>query len=274
MISPTHSPLGKKTIYPNQYAPTLLFPISREKNRTEIGITAPLPFYGYDLWNHYEMSWLNAKGKPVVAVAEIIVPAESSHLIESKSLKLYFYSFNQAVFLDEKTLLACITKDLSHAAGAPVKINLIPLQQATINTHFDTLDGICLDDLDVQMDSYLPTPEILTTDPTIITESVHSHLLRSNCPITNQPDWGSIQITYAGPKINHVNLLKYLVSLRNHNEFHEQCVERIFMNIQTRCKPTALTVYARYTRRGGLDINPYRSTHPIFSIKNPRLIRQ
>lgn len=270
----THSPLGKKTIYPNQYAPELLFPIPREKNRAEMGITAPLPFYGYDLWNQYEMSWLNTKGKPVVAIAEIIVPAESSHLIESKSLKLYFCSFNQTVFPNEKALLACITKDLSQAAGAPVKINLISLHHATQNAHFETLNGICLDDLDVQIDAYSPTPEMLTTDHVIVSESVHSHLLRSNCPITNQPDWGSIQITYTGPTINHVNLLKYLISLRNHNEFHEQCVERIFMNIQTRCKPTALTVYARYTRRGGLDINPYRSTSPIFSAKNPRLIRQ
>ena len=268
-----HSPLGKKTGYLNSYSPDLLFPIARKPKRDELGITMPLPFYGYDLWHHYEVSWLNKKGKPVVAIAQIIVPAESPYIIESKSLKLYFCSFNQTQFTDEKAVLDHIITDLSKAANAPVAVHLFALNNNTIN-HFDNLVGNCLDDLDVQVDAYLPTPEILRTENTIITESLHSHLLRSNCPITNQPDWGSIQISYTGPQINPESLLKYLISFRNHNEFHEQCVERIFTTILVRCRPTKLTVYAQYTRRGGLDINPYRSTNSHFEITYPRLIRQ
>lgn len=272
-MTPEHSPLGKTVEYSSQYTSSLLFPIARKPNRDEIGVAIPLPFYGYDLWNNYEISWLNPKGKPVVAIAQFIIPAESTYIIESKSLKLYFYSFNQTRFADQSTVLNHITADLSKAADAPVTVNLISLSDKSI-AHFDTLLGNCLDDLDVQIDSYLPTPHILSTENTVITESVHSHLLRSNCPITNQPDWGSVQITYTGPKINPENLLKYLISLRNHNEFHEHCVERIFMALKTQCNPIELTVYARYTRRGGLDINPYRTTNPHFQISNPRLIRQ
>lgn len=267
------SPLGKKSAYIDQYTPDLLFPMARKEKRNEINITEKLPFFGFDLWNAYEISWLNTKGKPMVAIAEFVVPAESTNLIESKSLKLYFNSFNQTQFETEKAVEKSITQDLTQAAQAPVFVQL-----KSINTggQFQQLKGICLDDLDVQIDTYQPQPDFLITDESqpIVTETLYSHLLKSNCLVTFQPDWGSIQIHYTGRKIDPTGMLKYLISLRNHNEFHEQCVERIFMAILSRCKPTELTVYARYARRGGLDINPYRSTNPCFCIENPRLIRQ
>lgn len=268
-----HSPLGKKSAYIDQYTADLLFPIARQSKRDEIHVPEKLPFYGYDLWNAYEISWLNTCGKPMVAIAQFIVPAESSHLIESKSLKLYFNSFNQTQFDNAKTVEKCIMRDLSNAAKAPVSVQL---QSIDANTKFAHFDGICLDDLDVTIQTYQPHPDFLVTakPKTVVTETLYSHLLKSNCLVTHQPDWGSIRIQYTGAKIDHSGLLKYLVSLRNHNEFHEQCVERIFMAILTRCEPTQLAVYARYSRRGGLDINPFRTTNPHFQIENPRLIRQ
>lgn len=269
-----HSPLGKRSNYVDQYTPSLLFPIARKTKRDEIHVGIPLPFYGYDLWNAYEISWLNTKGKPMVAIAQIIVPADSTHIVESKSLKLYFNSFNQTHFQSAEEVKNNIQKDLSAATQSTVTVQLSEVN-ADRSDFFKKLAGICLDDLDIQIDTYTPRPELLTANKNqIVMETLHSHLLKSNCLVTHQPDWGSIEISYTGPKINHDNLLKYLVSLRSHNEFHEQCVERIFMNILNRCEPTALTVYARYTRRGGLDINPFRTTNPQFSIHNPRLIRQ
>ena len=272
-MSYTSSPLGKKSAYIDQYDPTLLFAIERNRKRAEIGINSQLPFYGYDLWNAYEISWLNNRGKPMVALAEWIVPADSTHLIESKSLKLYFNSFNQTIFSGEKAVIAAMRQDLSAAANAPVSIKLHSVESPG---EFQTMSGVCIDDLDVLIDTYQPQPDFLVVDSKeqIVTETVYSHLLKSNCLVTNQPDWGSIQIEYRGFQINHAGLLQYLVSLRNHHEFHEQCVERIFMNILTRCQPQELSVYARYSRRGGLDINPYRSTNSSFVVQNPRLIRQ
>lgn len=270
----SNSPLGKQSAYIDQYTPTLLFPIARKTKRDEIGVRNPAPFFGYDLWNAYEISWLNTQGKPIVATAEIIVPAESTYIFESKSLKLYFNSFNQSHFDHAQTVENRIAKDLSVITQAEVVVHLTPVFAAS-NEHFEKLSGFCLDDLEIAIEFYSPQPELLSTDHSVITtETLHSHLLKSNCLVTHQPDWGSIEINYTGGKINHENLLKYFISLRNHNEFHEQCVERIFMTILKYCRPTELTVYARYTRRGGIDINPYRSTRAVFSITNPRLIRQ
>jgi 7-cyano-7-deazaguanine reductase len=266
------SPLGKKSAYINQYAPELLFPIPRKIKRDEIHVPTPLPFHGYDLWNAFEVSWLNMRGKPVVAIAEIIFPADSEFLIESKSLKLYFNSLNQSRFDDEKTVAAIISRDLSKASNASVSTKI-----QLINDHLlsiEHLNGFCLDHLDIDVTEYEPRANLLTTENQQVNEIVHSHLLKSNCLVTHQPDWGSVEINYAGQKINHANLLKYIISFRDHNEFHEQCVERIFMDILTHCQPSELTVYARYTRRGGLDINPFRSTNPDYFVRNPRLIRQ
>jgi len=270
-MSIANAPLGKKSAYIDQYDASLLFPIARQTKREALGITAQPPFYGYDLWNAYELSWLNPKGKPMVALAEIIFPADSDNLIESKSLKLYFNSFNQTSFESMPAVKAMIEKDLSSAANAAVSVNLLSVEKK-IET--GNLQGTCLDNLDISIDTYSPTPTLLSTENSIVTEILCSHLLKSNCLVTFQPDWGSVQIHYTGKKINHANLLKYLISFRQHNEFHEQCVERIFMDILRQCQPTELTVFARYTRRGGLDINPYRSTNKRFDIKRMRLSRQ
>src|SRR3989338_6132399 len=261
--------LGKKSAYITQYTPDLLFPIERKIKRDEIHVLEKIPFHGYDLWNAYEISWLNQKGKPIVAIAEITVPATSTYLVESKSFKLYLNSFNQTTFQNEQAVQKCITEDLSRATQSTVAVNLITRLNDQ-SAQFSNLNGACLDDLDINVNQYIPDVSLLTTENTIVTETIHSHLLKSNCLVTGQPDWGSIEIQYSGNKINHKNLLKYLISFRQHNEFHEQCVERIFMDILNQCQPTELTVYARYTRRGGLDINPYRSTIAKYLFRNPR----
>jgi 7-cyano-7-deazaguanine reductase len=272
-MHPEHSPLGKRSAYIDRYTPELLFPIARKVKRDEIHVPELLPFYGYDLWNAFELSWLDSLGKPVVATAVIIFPADSDFLIESKSLKLYFNSFNQTAFNTTDEVKNTITSDLSKAVNKPVSVN-ITLLQKNPSEIFSSLEGVCLDELAIQIDTYQPNPNFLVANQPVVTETVHSHLLKSNCLVTGQPDWGSVEIHYTGPQINHAGLLKYIVSFRGHNEFHEQCVERIFMDILTRCNPSELSVFARYTRRGGLDINPYRSTSSDFSIRNPRLTRQ
>ncbi len=271
---PENSPLGRQSAYIEHYQPELLFPILRKIKRDEINVPAELPFYGYDLWNAYEVSWLNTKGKPIVAIATISLPANSPYLIESKSLKLYFNSFNQTQFTHLTSVENTIAADLSHATQSHVTVQLTPLHLAHTHQSIHSLPGICLDDLDITIDNYQLYSPNLSIEKKTTTETLHSHLLKSNCLVTGQPDWGSVIIFYSGNKINHESLLKYLIGFRQHNEFHEQCVERIFMDIQRTCKPTKLTVYARYTRRGGIDINPYRSSEKNYTISNPRLVRQ
>lgn len=252
--------LGQATDYPQHYAPGVLFPIARRQGRAELGIgEGALPFAGVDVWTHYEVSWLDARGKPRVAVAEIRVPATSPCLVESKSMKLYFNSLNFERFDDADALRAVVEKDLSAAAGAPVAVALLP---ATAAGHaFADLPGECLDEFDIGCDAYEVDPGLLRADAgRIVTETLHSHLLRSRCPVTHQPDWASVMVEYTGPALDRGALLAYLVSYRNQSDFHEQCVERIFMDLMARCRPEHLTVYARYTRRGGIDINPWRST--------------
>lgn len=270
------SELGKKSEYISQYNPNILFPISRQIKRDEIYIDSKhLPFTGYDCWNHYEVSWLNLKGKPQVAIAEIIYDSDSPNIIESKSLKLYFNSFNNTRIENTDELCSIIQTDLSHSVGAAVKIKLFNLNEAQLHYACTQLNGECLDELDITMDDYSLTPQILTTDENIVEETLYSNLLKSNCLVTYQPDWGSIQIHYKGKKIHRESLLKYIISFRNHNEFHEQCIERIFIDILNHCKPMHLSILGRYTRRGGLDINPYRTTNKEqCKISNERLIRQ
>lgn len=267
------SPLGKATTYADQYQPSLLFPIPRKHNRAAIGIGDALPFQGTDIWNAYELSWLNPEGKPIVAIAECEIPCLSPNLVESKSFKLYLNSFNNTRFDSLQKVKDTLIQDLSAAAGAQVSVILHELYLAPV-LMLTQFDGICLDTLHVTCDTYTTQPAYLKAAGEIVTETLHSNLLRSNCPITGQPDWGSVQISYTGKQIEHAGLLKYIVSLRNHDEFHEQCVERMFMDITTHCAPEKLFVYARYTRRGGLDINPWRSSHPIVPLGNQRLCRQ
>ncbi|MDE2156038.1 MAG: NADPH-dependent 7-cyano-7-deazaguanine reductase QueF [Xanthomonadaceae bacterium] len=270
MSTPEHSPLGKDTGYPDRYDPGRLFPIPRADKRAELGLAGTLPFHGVDIWNAYELSWLDRRGKPVVALAEFRVPAASPYIVESKSFKLYLNGFAQERVADADALVATLVRDLSAAAGAVVNVQLSAVSAAA--HHFTDLDGCLLDDQLLEIDHYgPPRADFLGTDASAqpIQETLVSHLLRSNCLVTGQPDWGSVQIAYRGMPIGHAGLLRYLVSFRNHNEFHEQCVERIFVDLMRHCAPQQLSVYARYTRRGGLDINPFRSNTPI----NPQNLR-
>ncbi|KAA2284097.1 NADPH-dependent 7-cyano-7-deazaguanine reductase QueF [Arenimonas fontis] len=275
MSSPDLGPLGRAVAYPAEYDPGLLFPIARATGRAALGLEGELPFTGVDLWNAYELSWLDARGKPRVALAELRVPAASSHLIESKSLKLYLGSYAQARFADTDSLRAQLVRDLSAVAGAPVSVVLTPAASANAAA-IEALEGEPIDDLPLEIGHYgPPQPDFLSADPDLRADEVLvSHLLKSNCPVTGQPDWASVQIRYAGPRIARDGLLRYLVSYRLHRDFHEQCVERIFMDILQRCRPQRLAVYARYTRRGGLDINPFRATPGMPLPGNPRTARQ
>ncbi|MCF8159532.1 MAG: NADPH-dependent 7-cyano-7-deazaguanine reductase QueF [Polaromonas sp.] len=281
MTSPSHSPLGKPAVYADQYDASLLFPIARAPQRAELGLGAHLPFLGADLWTAFELSWLNARGKPQVALAHITVPCESVNLIESKSLKLYLGSFNNTRFTDAAEVLARLRADLTELAWrgdvvqSSVGVKLVPADLFD-REPIEELDGLSLDRLDLDCDRYTPAPDLLhsATGEAPVSEVLTSNLLRSNCPVTGQPDWGSVQISYFGPQIDQAGLLRYIVSFRQHQGFHEHCVERMFMDLQARCQPHKLAVYARYTRRGGLDINPFRTSHPQALPPNRRNARQ
>jgi len=270
-----HSPLGKSSEYLDTYTPSLLFPIPRAPKWAELGLTAAsLPYRGVDVWNCYELSWLLPSGKPVVAIGEFAIPADSPNIVESKSFKLYLNSLNQTVFADRETLRQTLAADLSAAAGAPVTVRLRSLAEVQ-EEGIAALPGQCIDELEVAIARYgQPSPALLRCDPTRRVEAVlHSHLLKSNCPVTGQPDWGSVVVDYRGPALDPASLLAYLVSFRQHADFHEQCVERIFLDLLHLLEPERLTVYARYVRRGGLDINPWRSTEAAVA-DNRRLARQ
>ena len=268
------APLGHFTQYKDQYDSSLLFPIPRESKRKELGVVDPLPFYGWDTWYAYEVSWLNPKGKPQVAIGRFDFPADSPNMIESKSLKLYLNSINNTQFSDVFQIQEIIAKDLSLIAGREVQVNLMALDQVDCY-QVHQCPGVLLDALDVSSSCYhINTDYLKLESRKRVEETLCSNLLRSNCLVTGQPDWGTVVIDYVGPKISHEGLLKYIISYRNHNEFHEPCVERIFMDIFTQCHPKKLTVEARYTRRGGLDINPIRSTEPLKPQSYQRFARQ
>ena len=267
-----NTPLGRKTAYCSQYAPDLLCPIPRQDKRDELGLRADaLPFHGVDAWTAYELSWLNPDGLPQVAVGQFLFPAESSNLIESKSFKLYLNSFNDTRFDSWETVRETLVRDLSSAAGETVAVALFPLSEAP---RCDAEPpGVCLDDQAVTIEDYELAPHHLRADGEPVEETLHSHLLKSNCLVTGQPDWGTVVIRYHGPRIDRAGLLRYIVSYRHHWEFHEQCVERIFTDLMRHCQPDRLLVYARYVRRGGLDINPYRANYTV-EWPLARLVRQ
>lgn len=274
--SPESSPLGKSSEYPTHYDASLLFPIPRAPKRAELEIAGTLPFFGVDFWTAYEISWLNLRGKPQIAIATFMVPADSPNIVESKSFKLYLNSFNQERLESSAVLVERLRADLSAAAGASVQVTLTEAAQFG-QMQFGELSGLLLDRLDVEIEaSSQPDGSILRADheQALVEETLVSHLLKSNCPVTSQPDWGSVQIQYVGAPIDQERLLKYIIGFREHNEFHEQCVERIFTDILRHCKPQKLAVYARYTRRGGLDINPWRSNfssaRPPSQLRNAR----
>jgi 7-cyano-7-deazaguanine reductase len=263
-------PLGRQVDYPRHYDAALLYPIPRAVGRREIGVDATaLPFIGLDRWYGYELSWLDARGKPVVATLTLEVPATTPQLIESKSLKLYLNSFNATRFDDAESVRARIAADLSAAAGGDVTVRF-GVPAAT-----DVRDAVSIDDLDIAIDDYGPPHAAhLLAHGDMVEEALGSSLLKSNCPVTGQPDWASVRIAYRGPRIDRAGLLRYLVSFRDHCEFHEQCVERIFVDVLARCRPQALSVEARYTRRGGLDINPWRATPGMPPPASVRELRQ
>jgi 7-cyano-7-deazaguanine reductase len=265
-------PLGRAVDYPRGYDPALLFPIPRAHGRAGLGLddSNALPFVGKDRWHAYELGWLDAHGKPVVATATVTVPAQSPQLIESKSLKLYLNSLNAARFDAVDAARERIARDLSQAAGAPVEV-AFGLPPMVASDHATSIDAI-----EVDCDVYdMPQPAFLAADATdIVDETLRSDLLKSNCPVTGQPDWASVRIAYRGPRIDRAGLLRYLVSFREHAEFHEQCVERIFVDVLARCAPRALSVEARYTRRGGLDINPWRTLPGMDAPAAGRDVRQ
>lgn len=275
MTSPETSPLGKPVAYGGDPDPSLLYPIPRATKRAALGLGDDLPFTGADIWNAYELSWLDARGKPRVALAELRVPITSPSIVESKSLKLYLGSHAQTRYADAEAVRTLLMRDLSEATGSPVTVVLTPAGTNSFATS-ETLEGESIDDLPIEVSHYgPPRAEFLGVDDEQKAEEVLvSHLFRSNCPVTGQPDWASIQIRYAGPRIARDGLLRYLVSFREHDDFHEHCVERIFMDVMQRCAPTRLAVYGRFTRRGGIDINPYRATPGLPLPGNPRTPRQ
>ncbi|MEY4757605.1 MAG: queuine synthase [Pseudomonadota bacterium] len=285
MNTPEQSQLGKSSSYVDQYDASLLFPIGRAQKRTEIGILGAAPFFGADLWTAFELSWLNLRGKPQVALAHITIPSESPNIIESKSFKLYLNSFNNTRFASADEVQARLRADIAEAVwrgafspgSTPPSVGLNLVDASLFDREpVHEMDGLSLDRLDIDCTRYTPAPDLLNVTPNEapVSEVLTSNLLKSNCLVTGQPDWGSVQISYTGDQIEQGGLLQYLVSFRNHNEFHEQCVERIFMDIWTRCKPLKLSVYARYTRRGGLDINPFRTSYPQPLPRNVRHARQ
>jgi len=265
-------PLGRPVDYPRHYDAGLLFPIARSIGRTALGMPAAgaLPFAGRDRWHAYELSWLDARGKPIVDVATFSVPADSPNLVESKSLKLYLNSFNATPFDSADEVRARISADLSHAAGASVDVRfgLPPMASDADNV-------IDLDALDVAIDDYgPPNADYLACSDAFVEQRLRSGLLKSNCPVTGQPDWAEVRIDYRGPRIDAAGLLRYIVSFRDHAEFHEQCVERIFVDVSSRCRPERLSVEALYTRRGGLDLNPWRGTKGLSPPEEVRALRQ
>ena len=267
--------LGKSTDDRDTYDASLLQGVPRSLNRDPLGLRADaLPFVGGDIWTLYELSWLNARGLPQVAVGQVELDHASLNLVESKSFKLYLNSFNQTKFTSLEEVQHTLERDLRACAQGNVTVALYRLNELEGQpvAHFN---GTCIDDQDIEVDNYEFSAGYLENAASgkIVEETLVSHLLKSNCLITHQPDWGSVQIQYRGPKIDREKLLRYLVSFRHHNEFHEQCVERIFSDIQRFCQPETLSVYARYTRRGGLDINPWR-TNTDFVPATGRLVRQ
>jgi 7-cyano-7-deazaguanine reductase len=277
------NPLGHHTIYPSTYDASLLFPIKRTESRDNLGLQGNLPFRGGDRWTAYEVSWLDEAGKPQVRVAEFVVDSQSPNIIESKSFKLYLNSFNQTVFARESEVTSAMLVDLSAAAGTPVEVNLYSLNAYLPSGAQSLLVteplGQCLDDLTIDVSHYQPTPELLSVSSSEkVNEVVFSHLLKTNCPVTDQPDWATVFIEYSGLQINHESLLAYIISFREHQDFHENSVERLYCDLQQYCQPDNLAVYARYTRRGGLDINPLRTNYPLgkslLGASTLRMIRQ
>lgn len=267
------SPLGKKTDYADTYTPSLLCPLPRWDAREMLDWEeSEMPFRGVDYWNCHELTWLDPKGKPLTARVEVEIPFNTRNIVESKSLKLYLASFSQSAFRNRQEVQGIIESDLSACAGGPALVTLHDVRGS--ENEFGELPGELLDNLDVECSVYQCDAGLLALDPNGPPRgAVHSHLLRSNCPVTGQPDYASVLVRWNGASIRHDSLLRYIVSYRGHKGFHEQVVEQMFVDILRACAPKGLTVYARFTRRGGIDINPFRSNFED-ALPNLRLRRQ
>lgn len=252
--------LGKNIAVVDEYSPQLLYPILRQTARSELGLDQSLPFNGVDLWHAYEVSWLDEHNKPIVRVGRFFIPANSPSMVESKSFKLYLNSLNGTNFSSEETLIETLRKDISATVGVAIELELLPVDAPELDGGVP--DGTCLDGLHVEIDNSPPDSSLLSVGAEVVDESVYSHLLRSLCPVTGQPDWATVYIRYRGRSLAHESLLRYLIAFRQHQEFHEQCVERIFCDLHRLISPEFLEIQAFYTRRGGMDINPFRSTDP------------
>jgi|SRR5437899_6056103 len=265
------SPLGKPTAYPDRYDPSLLFPIERSAQRAQLGIVDSQPFSGVDIWTAYEITWLDRRGKPLVAIGEIRIGAESPAIVESKSLKLYLGSFAQERIATIGELTRRIETDLSKTCDAPVEVALLVLPAML---RVAELPGEPIDERNVAVDTHVPDATLLKRGTGFVEESLRTALFRSNCPVTGQPDYADVAVHYRGPRIDRTALLKYFISYRQHAAFHETCVERMFIDIGLRCRPEQLTVYARFLRRGGIDINPFRTNFEPAPRRNERTPRQ
>ncbi|BHH85218.1 NADPH-dependent 7-cyano-7-deazaguanine reductase QueF [Desulforhopalus sp. 52FAK] len=266
-------PLGKEVSYISTYKPELLFPVPRDLGREAIGLQEKVPFFGQDIWNAYEISWLEPGGKPRIAIAEIVFSIESLNIVESKSLKLYLNSFNQTRFHSPELVSQTIEKDLKKVAVGDVRVDL-KLPGTFEECRFNEPQGLCIDDVQIETDCYSHNTSFLICEEESVEECIYSNLLRSNCPVTGQPDWGTVIIDYSGQAISHRGLLRYIISFREHTGFHENCVEQIFVDLMNHCSLEKLSVYARFTRRGGIDINPFRSTEESCLTENNRTARQ
>ena len=267
------TPLGEKTGYPDRYARDVLCAVPRAASRMRLALTDALPFRGEDIWNGWELTWLESTGKPAVAVAVIRIDAASPNIVESKSLKLYLNSLAMERFDSGEDVAALIARDLSDVAGSSVGVELAPESRVTAGG-IGKMPGICIDDLRTGCDTWEVDASLLKCRVgQSVREELHTHLFRSNCPVTAQPDFGSVLVRYRGAALERESLLHYLVSYRKHCDFHESCVERIFLDLKRRCNPQQLTVYGHFNRRGGLDINPFRSDFED-AADNLRLWRQ
>ena len=272
MNSHDTSPLGKATGYPDRYEPSLLFPIDRAAQREALGLRGTLPFGGADLWTAYEISWLDAGNKPQLAIGELRIPADSPATVESKSLKLYLGSFAQEPVGTRERLAQTIAGDLNRVCRAEIGVVLHPATRSAA-PGIAALPGVSVDDQNGAADTAEPDPGLLAVGSAIAEETLASALFRSNCPVTGAPDYADVMVRYRGPRMDRAALLSYLLSYRRHAAFHESCVERIYMDLVAQCRTERLTVYARFTRRGGIDINPFRSnyeTPPAVTQRTPR----
>lgn len=268
------TPLGRSSDYVDEYTPALLCPVPRWDARESLELEdTALPFHGTDIWNAYELSWLTEKGKPVVAMCELRIPCTTPNIVESKSLKLYLNSFANTRFEKREEVRAAIEKDVTQVVGGDIEVLLFSLEDAATLPLWED-KGQCVDTIDLNFEHYNYNPELLLCDQgPEQTGQLYSHLLRSHCPVTNQPDWATVVVRYTGGAISPASFLRYVVSLRNHQGFHEQIIEQMFVDLMAQCSPRHLTVYGRFTRRGGIDINPFRSNSEQ-ALPNRRTVRQ